>query len=80
MKGLEIKICDTFVKCSYAAVKFLNAYISIVSRQKKINSFLEHLYVHAISIQVHGHLCLINKLKGLFRWKVHLCCCHDNFI
>ena len=32
---LGVKIWDTSVKCSYAAVKFLNAYISIVSRQKK---------------------------------------------
>ena len=61
------------------AVNFLNAYISIVSRQKK-HSYLEHVYVHAIFIQVvHGHLCFINKLKGFFRCKVHLCCCHDNF-
>ena len=32
--GLEVKIWDTSVKCFYAAVKLLNAYISIVSRQK----------------------------------------------
>ena len=37
------------------------------------------MYVHASFIQVHGHLCFINKLKGFFRCKVHLCCCHHNF-
>ena len=35
--GLEVKIWDTFVKCSYAVVKFLNVFISIVSRQKSIH-------------------------------------------
>ena len=66
-----VKIWDTSVKCSYAAVKFLNAYISVVSRQKK-HSYLEQVYVHAIFILVHGHLCFINKLKGFFRCKAHL--------
>ena len=33
--GLQVKIWDPSVKCSYAAVKFLNAYISIVSLQNK---------------------------------------------
>ena len=61
--GLEVKIWDTSVKCSYAAIKFLNAYIPIVSRQKAL-IFRTYVY-KAIFIQVHGHLCFLYiNLKG----------------
>ena len=50
--------------CSYAANKLFKC---LYSQSSKKHSYLEHVYVHAIFIQVHGHLCFINKLKGFFR-------------
>ena len=59
---LEVKTWDTSVKYSYAAVKFFKC-LYLDSQSSKKHTYLEHVYVHAIFIQVHGHLCFINQ-KG----------------
>ena len=51
-----LSCCDEIFKCLY-----------LDSRSSKKHSFLEHVYVHAILIRVHGHLCFINKVKGVFQ-------------
>ena len=47
-KPLEVKVWDTSVKCSYAAVVFKCLYLD--SQSSKQHSYLEHVHIHAFFI------------------------------